>query len=112
MSELKLDYEVLPFGAMVWWDKCENAACYNVRLSIIDDGEPHEICQITKDRNTRYHSFVDLGRNKMGYTVRVQAEDREGKVIWEQSLNFTVTGTVRISGVDEIVTVREPYVRF
>lgn len=97
IKELKLDYQPLPYGAMVWWDKCEDAASYSVRLSIIDDNRlPHEICQITKDRNTMYHSFTDLGKNSNGYTVTVQAEDREGTVLAKGTLSFYVAGAVRI----------------
>lgn len=97
MKEMKLDYEALPYGAMVWWEKCEDAFSYSILLCIVDDdGASHEICYITKDRNTTYHSFVDLGINRNGYTVKVQAENREGDVICEHMVSFRVSGIVTV----------------
>ena len=113
MNEMKLDYQPLPYGAMVWWDKCEDAACYSVRLSIVDKNDvPHEICQISTDRNKLYHSFTDLGNNDRGYTVTVQAEDRQGMILCQSSLNFKVSGAVRVSGIENTVTVQQKAVNW
>jgi len=63
-------------GIMLYWDKIEDAMQYNVKLYI----KSYELSTVVLDRNTRYYTFQGLAP-EFEYFVRVEAEDRNGKII-------------------------------
>ena len=80
---------------MVWWKKLDDAAYYTLRLYIEKDIICNEIDVITKERQTAYHSFVDLPQTntqhpvygsvknagKTHYCVSLEVENRQGEII-------------------------------
>ena len=67
----------------VWWSKINDAARYQLVLSINSD----KVCAIDCDRETRYYVFDKLPKD-VYCSVRVIAEDREGKVITSASIEL------------------------
>ena len=68
---------------LVWWSKVDTAARYRLILVINLD----EVCTLDLDRETRYHVFEQLPKG-IYYTVRVIAEDRDGKEIVSASIGL------------------------
>ena len=82
MTEMKIYAKSIPYGIMVWWDKCEEAACYNVRLYVSNPRHPNgyqELDTVTVARTTFYHTFTGLA--DQNYIIDVSAEDREGETV-------------------------------
>ena len=75
-------------GYMVWWKKIPEAATYILTLYV---GKHkigrQEIDVIEIERNKAYHTFTDLVGADM-YTVRLEAEDRDGNVIDSVEINL------------------------
>lgn len=81
---IELKFNSLPYGGMLWWKECEDAARYIVTLGIreyenLTSGrsalyKEYKLCEVEKDRHTFYHSFSDLAQlgkytlNDSGYT--------------------------------------------
>ena len=92
---VELNAHKLPTGFMVWWKKLGDAACYTLRLYVGKGIIYNEIDVITKERQTAYHSFVNLPqtvtnhpvygsvKNTGGihYCVSLEAENRQGEII-------------------------------
>ena len=114
-KKLEICFKVMPYGAMVWWDKCEDAAKYTLKLyikelidnKVTNESKVYELCSVEKDRNTMYHTFSGLAilsgshivRSASGsyytsaqnYFVHVVAEDRSGAVVAKsQEIDFDV----------------------
>ena len=68
---------------LVGWSKVETAARYRLTLVINLD----EVCTLDLDRETRYHVFEKLPKG-IYYTVKVIAEDRDGKEIVSASIGL------------------------
>ena len=68
---------------LVWWSKVDTAARYRLILVINLD----EVCTLDLDRETRYHIFEQLPKG-IYYTVKVIAEDRDGKEIVSASIGL------------------------
>ena len=75
-KKIRLEVGALFQGIMLYWDKIEDAMQYNVKLYI----KSCEISTVVLDRNTRYYTFQGLAP-EFEYFVRVEAEDRNGKII-------------------------------
>ena len=104
MEKIDLSIKTLPYGAMLWWSECEDAARYIVKLSIMEfihsklDGV-YRLCEIEKDRNTFFHTFIGLAdgtRNNspkgIEYVTKIVAEGRNGEVIAEsENIEFSVS---------------------
>ena len=75
-------------GYMVWWKKIPEAATYILTLYV---GKHkigrQEIDVIEIERNKAYHTFTDLVGADM-YTVRLEAEDRDGNIIDSVEINL------------------------
>lgn len=92
---VELNVHKLPTGFMVWWKKLDDAACYTLRLYVGKGISYNEIDVITKERQTAYHSFVNLPqtvtnhpvygsvKNTGGihYCVSLEAENRQGEIV-------------------------------
>ncbi len=114
IKKIDVNVKSFPYGFMVWWDKCDEAAQYTVKLfigqekqvrrdttkGVFKDNKSIEyqiLCEVEKDRNTFYHSFINLAAiDKEGgfsghgayvsstgkeYFVQVEVEDRSGNII-------------------------------
>ena len=68
----------IPFGIMVWWSKCEEAATYQLKLFINNEKLPL-LTTVEIERNTFYHTFTGLA--EQNYLIEITAENREGEVI-------------------------------
>lgn len=84
MKEIVLNIESMPYGAMLWWQKCndDEVASYTVRLYIGKSASDcTEICRVDKDRHTSYHTFSGLAKSSQYYFAEVVAENRQGDII-------------------------------
>lgn len=84
MHEINLNVESMPYGAMLWWEKCgeDEVALYTVRLYIGKSASDCvEICRVDKDRHTSYHTFSGLAKSSRYYFAEVTAENRQGEVV-------------------------------
>ena len=72
-------------GAMVYWEKIEDAARYYVKLYVEEKGSysnktfEQELETVEIDRNKFYHTFQGLARFQ--YYIEVLAENRDGQII-------------------------------
>ena len=99
MKELKVYGESIPFGTMIWWDKCEDAALYQVRLYLEDKSCPNgcrELTTVTVERNTFYHTFTGLADQR--YLIAVSAENREGKEIESGMMSVKLESRFKVYG--------------
>ena len=99
MKELNVDGKSIPFGIMVWWDKCEDAALYQVRLYLEDVLYPNgrrELTTKTVDRNTFYHTFTGLA--DQSYLIAVSAESREGIEIESGMISVKIDSQFHVYG--------------
>ena len=97
--ELKVYGKGIPFGIMIWWDKCEDAALYQVRLYLADISCPNgcqELTTVTVERNTFYHTFTGLADQK--YLIGVSAENREGKEIESGMISVEIDSQFHVYG--------------
>ena len=69
-------------NTMVWWNKQEEAVRYILRLFI--DG--CEIDAIEINRNRSYYNFTDIVGG--GYVVKLQVENRDGKITQEVEIRI------------------------
>lgn len=95
MKTVELDIHKLPTGFMVWWKKFDDAACYTLRLYVGKGIIYNEIDVITKERQTAYHSFLNLPQTDTNhpvygsvknasafhYYVSLEAENRQGEIV-------------------------------
>ena len=68
---------------VIWWTKVKEAARYRLVLNINSD----EVCSIDCERETRYYVFDKLPKD-VYCSVKVIAEDREGKEIVSASIKL------------------------
>ena len=76
-------------GAMVYWEKIEDAARYYVKLYIEEKRSyfnktvfEQELETVEIDRNKFYHTFQGLAKfYKLKYFIEVLAENRDGQII-------------------------------
>ena len=99
MKELKVYGKSIPFGIMIWWDKCEDAAMYQVHLYLENKSCPNgcqELTTVTVERNTFYHTFTGLADQR--YLIAVSAENREGKEIESGMMSVKVESRFEVYG--------------
>lgn len=70
-------------GKMVWWTKSNDASCYRLKIYLQND----EIDIVEVERNKAYHTFNDLN-NYLSYEVKLEIEDRNGKIINEMFIKI------------------------
>jgi hypothetical protein len=96
MKNLQVKSSGITHGLMVWWNKCEDASLYQVKLYINIGDQTQILATIPIKRNTFYHTFTGLATYK--YTVEVIAENREGEVIAEGKTSHTVEDLIQVYG--------------
>ena len=96
-------------GAMVYWEKIEDAARYYVKL-YIEEKEAYfnktvfeqELETVEIDRNKFYHTFQGLAkfyRERIGfkYYIEVLAENRDGQIIASsQKFEASIDDSLRV----------------
>ena len=85
----------IPFGIMVWWSKCEEAATYQLKL-FIDNEKLPLLTTVEIERNTFYHTFTGLAAQN--YLIEITAENREGEVIVQGTTSQSVDNLFHVYG--------------
>ena len=86
-GQIKTEYvngfELKAQDRVVWWTKVDNAARYRLILKINID----EVGSLDLDRETRFYVFDKMPKG-IYFSVKVIAEDREGKEIVSASIGL------------------------
>ena len=86
-GQIKTEYvngfELKAQDRVVWWTKVDNAARYRLILKINID----EVGSLDLDRETRFYVFDKIPKG-IYFSVKVIAEDREGKEIVSASIGL------------------------
>ena len=90
-----VESKTIPFGIMVWWSKCEEAAIYQLKLFINNEKLPL-LATVEVERNTFYHTFT--GRAAQNYLIEITAENREGEVIARGTTSQSVDDLFHVYG--------------
>lgn len=99
LKDLKVYGKSIPFGIMIWWDKCEFAVEYQVKLYLENKNYPNgcqELVTVTIDRNTFYYTFYGLADQK--YIAEVIAENRAGETIGSGGVTCTLDSRFHVYG--------------
>ncbi len=80
-------------GIMAYWNKIEESVSYTLTLYASDNNNECEIATILLDRNTRYYTFQGLS-SKYSYSLKVEAEGRDGKIIAQSDREKCYPGDV------------------
>ena len=91
--EMRVKVGRLLNGAMVYWDKIEEAARYYIKLYVEETSSyskelihTQELETVEIDRNKLYHTFQGLAKyhergTTFDYFIKVFAENREGVIV-------------------------------
>ena len=90
-----VESKTIPFGIMVWWSKCEEAAIYQLKLFINNEKLPL-LATVEVERNTFYHTFTGLAAQN--YLIEITAENREGEVIARGTTSQSVDDLFHVYG--------------
>ena len=90
-----VESKTIPFGIMVWWSKCEEAAIYQLKLFINNEKLPL-LATVEVERNTFYHTFTGLAAQN--YLIEITAENREGEVIAQGTTSQSVDDLFHVYG--------------
>ena len=90
-----VESKCIPFGIMVWWSKCEEAATYQLKL-FIDNEKLPLLTTVEIERNTFYHTFTGLAAQN--YLIEITAENREGEVIAQGTTSQRVDDVFHVYG--------------
>ena len=92
--KIELNISSILYGAMVYWNKIEDAARYYIKLYI----DEQELETVEIGRNKYYHTFQGLANYyRKSYYVQVQAENRIGEIVaLSEKKAFNIDGTLEV----------------